>query len=86
MPVVPAVIIQAGVNDSGSSWNIWTTALAAHIQSKDGMLDLGKEYTEMFIGKARTFLFMDTADKLSKLLKSIQKQIPFEFESLDCHC
>lgn len=50
------------------------------------MLDLGKKYTEMFIGKARTFLFMDTADKLSKLLKSIQKQIPFEFESLDCHC
>ena len=23
------------------------------------MMDLGKEYTEMFIGKSRTFLFMD---------------------------
>ena len=35
------------------------SALAAHMQSRDGVLDSGKKSVEMFRGRARTLLFMD---------------------------
>ena len=54
------MIVQAGVSDLALLGTSEQVHWQRHMHSEDGMLDLGKENIEMFRGKARTFLFMDS--------------------------